>query len=90
MCQDVTAATAVDWKLLLTIGVLAALVIVLVYRLMRRDPNVRVARYGLFVEREKFDDQAGWPQLEPPEHQTLPGWRDRTAELPPKDEPEKP
>jgi hypothetical protein len=83
MVTDVIAVTTVDWKLLLTIGVLAALVIVLVYRLMRRDPSVRVARYGLFVEREKFDDEPGWPQPLPPENRELPTWHDKTAELPP-------
>jgi hypothetical protein len=89
--QDVIAATAVDWKLLLTAGLLIALVLVLVYRLRRKDPNVRSARYGFFVERDRFDDEPdNWLQLEPPDHQSMPAWQDRTAELPPNLPPDKP
>ena len=85
-------ATTLDWKLLLTIGVLIVLAMVLAYRLMRRDSTIARTRYGFFVERDRFEDEQpdGWPQLEPPEHQTLPAWTDRTAELPPNHPPEKP
>jgi hypothetical protein len=86
------AATTLDWKLLLTIGVLIVLAMVLAYRLMRRDSTIARTRYGFFVERDRFEDEPpdGWPQLEPPEHQTLPAWTDRTAELPPNIPPENP
>jgi hypothetical protein len=80
-----TADLADEWQLLLTVGLLVALALVLGYRLLHRDPTIRRTRYGLFVERDRFDDEPDkWLQLEPPEHQSLPAWQDRTAELPPK------
>jgi hypothetical protein len=86
-----TADLADEWQLLLTVGLLVALALVLGYRLLHRDRDIARTRYGFFVERDRFDtDEPEWPQLEPPEHQSLPDWTDRTAELPPNLPPEKP
>jgi hypothetical protein len=56
----VTAAT-IDGYVLAAIGI-AAIVFILVVavaaRLLGRDPQIRVARWGMFVERERFDDEA--------------------------------
>jgi hypothetical protein len=59
-------------------SVLAALAIVLVYRIVRRDRGIRVTRLGVFVERERYDDEQ--PPEPPPE---WPG-TDDTVELPPR------
>lgn len=45
-----------------------AVVIVIVFgvRLLVRDPRVRVARFGVFIERERVDDlEGGGQELEP-------------------------
>ena len=49
---------------------------VLAYRLMNRDPNVKRTRYGFFVERDRYEDvEPPWPDLRPPaEARTLPQW----------------
>ena len=42
------------------IGIIAVVVVVLavlVYLLLRRDPGVRLSRFGVFVERERVDDE---------------------------------
>lgn len=85
---NVIAAT-VDWKIVTIAAVLLLVAMVLAYRLLNRDPDVRRTRYGLFVERDRYDDPTQpqlWPQLpardthdtlEHPtlEHPTLPRWQ---------------
>lgn len=64
----------------LTVIALVVLVVaVIIARLLRRDSGVRVARLGVFVERERFVD----PDTEPFERH----WPDDddTLELPPPD-----
>jgi hypothetical protein len=46
-----------------------ALALVLAFRLIRRDSGIRITRLGVFVERERFDDEPvdddptqEWPQ----------------------------
>lgn len=80
------AAVTVDWKVLTIIAVLILVGMVLAYRLMNRDPDVRRTRYGFFVERDRYDDpEPPWPNVPPPVERTLPQWPDRetTRELPP-------
>lgn len=84
-------AATVDWKVLTIAGVLILVAMILGYRLLNRDPDVRRARYGFFVERDRYtDDEPFWPNL-PPKHEALPSttqWPDRekTVELPPEEE----
>jgi hypothetical protein len=59
-------------------ALLAALALVLLYWLIRRS-NVRSTKLGIFVERERYDDEPPeepWPYADP----------DRTIEYPPKKE----
>jgi hypothetical protein len=65
-----------NWELLLTIGLLVALAMVLTFRLMHRDSAVRRTRYGFFVERDRFQDDAAeeWPQQPDDLDRTLPQW----------------
>lgn len=53
----------IDWRILTATAVLLALAMVLLYRLLNRDPNIKRVRYGFFVERDHYDEE-GWP--EPP------------------------
>lgn len=56
-------AATLDWRIDLTIGVVLVVAMVLAYRILHRDPNIRRTRFGLFVERDRFDgDEA---ELEP-------------------------
>jgi hypothetical protein len=78
---NVIAAT-VDWKIVTIAAVLLLVAMILAYRLLNRDPDVRRTRYGLFVERDRYDDQShdahnAHDTLEYPtlEHPTLPRWQ---------------
>jgi hypothetical protein len=68
-------AASVDWKVISIAAVLLLVAMVLLYRLMNRDPNVHRTRYGFFVERDRFPEP-----IDP--------WRkpEDTMELPPKKE----
>jgi hypothetical protein len=81
-------AATVDWKVLGIAAVLLLVAMVLLYRMMSRDPDVRRTRYGFFVERDRYDQEPGWPELHPPVERTLPRWPDTTAELEPQPQPE--
>lgn len=57
-------------------AVVLVVLLVLAYRLLRRDSGIRITRLGVFVERERFDDDQDelrddWPR------------GDDTVELPP-------
>jgi hypothetical protein len=55
----------IDWRLLTVAGVLLLVAMVLLYRLLGRDPNVRNTRYGFFIERDRFEDEEPpWPDPE--------------------------
>ena len=79
-----------DWKIVLAVTVVVVLGLVISYRLLSRDPTIRRTRYGFYIERDKFDEPEPWPsELNiPPPERTLPNWpdRDKTAEIPPKEE----
>ena len=80
------AALVDEWPVILIAAVVVALGMVLAYRLLNRDPDVRRTRYGFFVERDRYEEEPAWPELHvPPPQRTLPNWpdRDKTAELPP-------
>ena len=77
----------VQGSVLITGGLLIALVLVLAFLLLRHDPSVGRTRIGFFIERQKFDDEPDddWPEPVAARHTALPHWPDRetTAELPP-------
>ena len=53
---------------LVVIGVLIGLAMILMYRLIHRDPTVSKTRWGVFVERDRYpddDEDAGWPERPP-------------------------
>lgn len=50
-------AATFDAPTLITTGLIIVLAMVLGYRLINRDPNVRRSRWGVFVERDRFDDE---------------------------------
>ena len=76
-----------EWPIVLIAAVVVVLAMVLAYRLMNRNPDVSRTRYGFFVERDRYTEEPGWPELRPPERRELPTWHDKTAEIPPKDDP---
>jgi hypothetical protein len=70
----VVAAT-VDWKIVGIAALLVLVAMVLAYRLLNRDPDVRSTRYGFFVERDRYTrEREGWPEFDPPDARTLPQW----------------
>ena len=75
-----------EWPVILIAAVVVALAMVLTYRLMNRDPDVRRTRYGFFVERDRYRrSRRGRSSTSRSAERTLPNWpdRDKTAELPP-------
>ena len=51
-------------------AVVALVGLVLLYRLLRREPLNRIVRLGLFIERQRFDEEeehtVEWPKREEP------------------------
>lgn len=73
----------VQGSVLVTGGLLIALVLVLAFLLLRR-PEAGRTRVGVFVDRQRAEEP--WPELSHPE--PVPEWldktkADKTAELPP-------
>jgi hypothetical protein len=62
------------------LGVVAIAMLIVLSRFLLRDPTVRRTRFGWFVERDHFDDEPPWPELQPPVERTLPNWRDQPTE----------
>lgn len=52
--------TTFDAPTLITTGIIIVIAMVLGYRLINRDPNVRRSRWGIFVERDHFDEGEVW------------------------------
>jgi hypothetical protein len=50
------AAFVWDFKAFIVVAFVVVFGMVLAYRLVRRDVNVRRIRYGFFVERDRYDD----------------------------------
>lgn len=48
-----------DAPTLVTTGLIIVIAMILGYRLINRDPNVRRTRWGVFVERDHFDEDEG-------------------------------
>jgi len=75
-----------DFKNLVVISLVVVFVVTLVYRLMRRDVRVRRARYGVFVERERYPEDELPPepthQLDPADQETRIPWPERDKEGP--------
>jgi hypothetical protein len=66
------------------LGVVAIAMLIVLARFLLRDPNVRQTRYGWFIERDRYDEEAPWPDLQPPAERTLPDWgREDTQEKKP-------
>jgi hypothetical protein len=80
-------AATIDWRILSIAAVLLLVAMVLLYRMMSRDPDVRRTRYGFFVERDRYREPDPWPELHLRVERTLPRWPDTTAELEPQPEP---
>ena len=59
-------AATFDAPTLITTGVIIVLAMVLGYRLINRDPNVRRSRWGIYVERDRFDADEGEADPLPP------------------------
>jgi hypothetical protein len=49
-------AAAIDWRVLGTGALLILVALVLSYRLLSRDKSVKRARYGFYVERDRYDE----------------------------------
>lgn len=49
-------AAAIDWRVLGTGALLILVALVLSYRLLSRDKTVKRARYGFYVERDRYDE----------------------------------
>jgi hypothetical protein len=78
---------AYDWRLFTGVDVVVVVAIILVYRLMNRNPDVRRTRWGFFAERDRFDEEEKeppWPELPP--DRPLPFDQQNTLELPPEEE----
>jgi hypothetical protein len=50
-------ANTFDAPTLVTTGIIIVIAMVLGYRLINRDPNVRRTRWGIYVERDHFEDE---------------------------------
>lgn len=53
-------AAAIDWRVLGTGAFLVLIALVLSYRLLSRDKTVKRARYGFYVERDRYDEGEAW------------------------------
>jgi hypothetical protein len=53
-------ANTFDAPTLVTTGIIIVIAMVLGYRLINRDPNVRRTRWGIYVERDHFDEGESW------------------------------
>jgi hypothetical protein len=72
---------AYDWRIFAGVDVVVLIAIILAYRLMNRNPDVRKTRWGFFVERDRFKDkEEPWPDLVPPPERPLPLDRQDTLE----------
>lgn len=58
-------AAAIDWRVLGTGAFLILIALVLSYRLLSRDKTVRRARYGFYVERDRYEDEADRWHVDP-------------------------
>ena len=57
------AAVELDFRNFVVAAFVIVVAMVLAYRLMRRDENVRRTRYGFFIERDRFEPEG--PPCEP-------------------------
>jgi hypothetical protein len=77
-------AATFDAPTLITTGVIIMFAMILGYRLINCDPNVRRSRWGIFVERDHFDEDETWtvdplppPAPPPSEAETKITWPER-------------
>jgi hypothetical protein len=67
-------AATFDAPTLITTGLIIVLAMVLGYRLLNRDPSVRRTRWGIFMERDHYDEEGEVWTVDPldPESETRP------------------